>query len=217
MRRKRRMDRLGGVRISTGLECVGWPPSRPAENLSSCTCRASTVFCPAEVDEPLRSISVTSRARSFFFGNAQIRTQMINGDPWFYLVDVYRVLDIGNPSQAATHLDADEKATLTTNEGAIINGLASNTSLPTVISESGLWSLVLTSRKPEAKAFKKWLTGTVIPALWKDGGYIVGEEKVVTGEMHEDELILQAMTVLQGKAARFAIEVVAGSLCETGV
>lgn len=62
-----------------------------------------------------------------------------------------------------------------------------------VVSEQGVYDLVFQSRKPEAKAFRDWVTGTVLPAIRKDGGYTKGEEKVVTGEMSEDELVLNAM------------------------
>ena len=61
-----------------------------------------------------------------------------------------------------------------------------------IINESGLYGLILKSRKPETKAFKKWVTGTVLPTMRKDGMYIMGEEKVTTGEMSEDDLINSA-------------------------
>ena len=48
----------------------------------------------------------------------------------------------------------------------------------TIISKSGLYSLILTSRKPEAKAFKRWVTGTVLPSIRKHGGYVAGQEGV---------------------------------------
>lgn len=60
------------------------------------------------------------------------------------------------------------------------------------ISESGLYKLIMCSNKPEAKTFQDWVTKIVIPSVRKDGGYIMGEEKVTTGEMTEDELILGA-------------------------
>lgn len=66
----------------------------------------------------------------------------------------------------------------------------------TVISESGLYSLILKSRKPEAKAFKKWVTRDVLPAIRKDGGYVLGEEKVKTGGMSNEELLSRAPPVI---------------------
>ena len=74
--------------------------------------------------------------------------------PWWVLADICAVLEIGNPSDAAQRLDDDEKHTLTNVEG-IAGRQVQEINL---INESGLWSLVLTSRKPEARVFKKWLT-----------------------------------------------------------
>lgn len=94
-----------------------------------------------------------------------IRTVIIDDEPWFVAVDVCRALEIGNSSDALSRLDEDER-TLVSIEGAS-NGLPVN-----AISESGLYSLVLGSRKPEARAFKRWITHDVIPAIRKHGGYI---------------------------------------------
>ena len=83
-----------------------------------------------------------------------------DGQPWFVAADVARILEIGNPSQAMTRLDDDER-TLISNEGRDLN----------VVSEAGLYSLILGSRKPEAKAFKRWVTHEVLPAIRKHGVY----------------------------------------------
>lgn len=92
------------------------------------------------------------------------------GEPWFVAVDVCRALDIGNPTQALTRLDDDE-VTLISNEG----GREVN-----FINEPGLYSLVLGSRKPEAKAFKRWITHEVIPSIRKTGTYSAsGNQSVV--------------------------------------
>lgn len=93
------------------------------------------------------------------------RTINRDGEPWFVLADVCRALEIGNPSQAATRLDEDEKETLITNEGR------PGPQAMTIINESGLYSLILTSRKDGAKRFKKWITSEVLPSIRKTGGY----------------------------------------------
>src|SRR5690242_9049033 len=111
-------------------------------------------------------------------GAFEFRVTNRDGSPWFVLVDVCRVLEIGNPSDAARRLDDDEKSTLDNVEGGKINGLGVIGAMPTIISEAGLYSLILTSRKPQAKAFKRWVTHEVLPAIHKDGGYTSGEEKV---------------------------------------
>lgn len=75
-----------------------------------------------------------------------------------------------------------------------------------LISESGLYKLSFCSTKPQARAFTDWVTEVVLPAIRKDGGYIAGEEKVATGQMDEDELVLRAMEVLKRKVERLASE-----------
>lgn len=101
----------------------------------------------------------------------QIRTAIQGNEPWFVAVDVCRVLEIGNPSQATARLDDDEKmTTLISNEGA-----ASGKSSMAFVNEAGLYTLVLGSRKPEAKAFKRWITHEVIPEIRRHGAYLTDE------------------------------------------
>lgn len=94
------------------------------------------------------------------------------GEPWFVLVDVCRALEIANPSDAATRLDEDEKAALGITEVSS-NGVEQRREV-TAINESGLYSLILTSRKPAAKRFKKWVTSEVLPTIRKTGTYSLG-------------------------------------------
>lgn len=92
-----------------------------------------------------------------------------NGDPWFLLADVCRKVGIANPSDAATRLDDDEKMTLGISEGQ--SGVRGGPRQMTIINESGLYSLILRSNKPEAKRFRKWVTAEVIPSIRKTGGH----------------------------------------------
>lgn len=101
----------------------------------------------------------------FLFEQQAVRITDRNGNPWFVLVDVCRVLGIANSSDASSRLDDDEKS------GVAITDPHGREQDTTVINESGLYSLVLTSRKPEAKRFKKWITGEVIPSIRRTGGY----------------------------------------------
>ena len=101
------------------------------------------------------------------FGN--VRVKEIDGEPWFVAADVCKSLDINNPRQAVTKLDEDEKMTVTTNDGH--SGKLGGAQMMNVINESGLYELVLRSRKPEAKAFKRWITHEVIPDIRKHGMY----------------------------------------------
>lgn len=98
----------------------------------------------------------------------KIRTVYQNEQILFIATDVCRALDISDTSKAVSRLDADEKGT------TLIRTLGGNQKL-LVVNEYGLYNLVLASRKPEAKAFKRWITHEVIPAIRKHGGYLTGD------------------------------------------
>lgn len=83
-----------------------------------------------------------------------------DADAWFVAKDLCDVLEIGNPSQALSRLDDDEK-------GIILNDTLGGQQNMSTVNESGMYSLVMTSRKPEAKAFKKWVTSEVISSIRK--------------------------------------------------
>lgn len=99
----------------------------------------------------------------------QVRTMMIDGSPWFVAKDVCECLDINNSRQALARLDSDEKNSVILNDGTPGNPEKG------IVNEYGLYSLVLSSRKPSAKAFKRWITHEVIPAIRKHGAYMTGE------------------------------------------
>lgn len=122
----------------------------------------------------------------------RVRTTVIDGEPWFVAADVCHALDIGNPSDALNRLDDDER-TLVSIEGAS-NGKPVNG-----VNEPGLYSLVLGSRKPEAKAFKRWITHEVIPAIRKTGGYHIEE---LTGRELMAKALIEAQAVLAEKDKR---------------
>ncbi|MEN3166710.1 Bro-N domain-containing protein [Gluconobacter sp. OJB] len=100
----------------------------------------------------------------FSFESHDVRVVMRNGQPWWVLADVCRVLEIVNPARSASRLDDDEKGIHT------MNTLGGPQEV-TVINESGLYSLIFTSRKAAAKRFKKWVTSEVLPQIRKTGGY----------------------------------------------
>lgn len=95
----------------------------------------------------------------------EIRTVEIDGIVWFVAVDVCRALDIMNPTDSIKRLDEDERARF---------NLGHPYGETNIINEPGLYSLVLGSRKPEAKAFKRWITHEVIPAIRRTGRYEAG-------------------------------------------
>jgi prophage antirepressor-like protein len=101
----------------------------------------------------------------FQFESATIRTVTLNGDPWFVAKDVCEVLGFDNPRQAlSTHLDDDEK-------GVQNLDTPGGRQQVNIISESGLYTLIVRSNKPQAKPFRKWVTAEVLPAIRKTGAY----------------------------------------------
>lgn len=106
-----------------------------------------------------------TEVQQFQFGPTAVRVIDREGEPWFVAKDVCDVLEVDNTSQALSRLDEEEKNTIILNEGI-------GNPQKAIINESGLYSLVLSSRKPEAKAFKKWVTSEVLPSIRKHGGYL---------------------------------------------
>lgn len=104
----------------------------------------------------------------------QIRTQMKNGEPWFAAPDVCKALEINNSRMAADRLDPDEKMTVSLTDSHFEQ--RGGAQKMTLVNEPGLYSLVLGSRKPEAKEFKRWITHEVIPTIRKTGGYVANED-----------------------------------------
>ena len=123
----------------------------------------------------------------------QQRSIMIDGEPWFVAADVCRALQIGNPTMALTRLDEDEKAL------SNIEGLSRGNDKGNIVSEAGLYSLILRSRKPEAKAFKRWITHEVIPSIRKYGAYVT--DKVLDQMDEHPELIPEYIQRLRDENA----------------
>lgn len=97
---------------------------------------------------------------------------------WWVTADICKALSINNPSHAVYGLDDNEKSTIIINESLVNQGFSVNspgTSLG-IVNESGLYSLLFKSRKPEAKRFIKWVTGEVIPSIRKNGYYSVNQQ-----------------------------------------
>ncbi|WP_051295067.1 BRO-N domain-containing protein [Maridesulfovibrio bastinii] len=104
----------------------------------------------------------------FDFGQNVIRVhQDAKGDPWFVAKDVCEILDLKNTSMTIDPLDDDERAKLNLGRQGETN----------IISESGLYSLIFKSRKPEAKKFRKWITAEVLPALRRSGSYALNKKQ----------------------------------------
>ncbi len=108
-----------------------------------------------------------------------------DGEVWFVLKDVCKALCLTNPRQAAQRLDDDEK-------GVISSDTLGGRQSISVVSEAGLFSLILSSRKAEARRFKRWVTHEVLPTLRRTGKY----------EMHQTELLEQVVPYLHDQQLR---------------
>ncbi len=120
----------------------------------------------------------------------QVRIVEREGEPWFVGKDVATALGYANPSKAILdHVDDEDKAFQMLEVADSQNGNLVKTA---IITESGLYSLVLSSKLPTAKAFKRWITSEVIPSIRKTGGYIAGQ-----AELSPEELMAKALMVAQ--------------------
>lgn len=127
----------------------------------------------------------------FNFENHEVRSLLINSEPWFVGKDVADVLGYKNQNDALSkHVDVEDKDTI-----AIRDSISRNRNTP-IINESGLYSLVLSSKLPSAKKFKRWVTSEVLPALRKTGQYQVKE---LSGQELMAKALIEAQSVLAAK------------------
>lgn len=119
----------------------------------------------------------------------EIRSLEINNKPYFIGKEVAEILIYKEPHKAiVNHVDEDDRI-----KYPIVDELGRKQEM-WIINESGLYSLIMSSKLPSAKRFKRWVTSEVLPSIRQTGGYIAGEEN-----MTEDELVLKAMQVMQNK------------------
>ena len=129
------------------------------------------------------------------FSNAEfgeVRTLVLNNEPWFVGKDVAEVLGYSNPQKAVRdHIDDDDK---TLNESFTVNGTQG-----VLINESGLYSLILSSKLPNAKAFKRWVTSEVLPSIRKHGAYMT--ESVTEKALTDPDFLIKLATELKQERA----------------
>lgn len=138
----------------------------------------------------------------FNFRGLDVRTVLIDGEPYFVGKDVADVLGYKKPENAvANHVDEEDKTT------TLIQGTGSNYKSKTVIvNESGLYSLILSSKLPTAKKFKHWVTSEVLPAIRQHGAYMTDEKAfdVVNNKSGLADLLQQAADQLKQKDIQIA-------------
>lgn len=121
------------------------------------------------------------------FGN--VRILMRNNEPWFVAKDVCDCLEINNSRQALSRLDTDEKSSVILNDGTPGNPEKS------VVNEYGLYSLVMSSRKPEAKEFRRWITHEVLPSIRMHGAYMTSD--VLKQAIQSPDFLIQLASQLK--------------------
>lgn len=134
----------------------------------------------------------------FTFPETGQRVRVVEGpdeEPWFVARDVCDCLGLVNTTRALCELDDDEKSELSEFE--------SSGRRPLIISEPGLYSLILRSRKPRARAFKRWITHDVLPALWRTGHYSMSAPSSASTAVDADlaRLMLDRLTIIEQQIA----------------
>ena len=133
--------------------------------------------------------------QTFNFHNSPLRTLTDkNGEPWFIAKDVCNVLGLNNVGQALARLDDDEKSSITLNDGT------PGTPNKAIVSESGLYSLILASRKPEAREFQRWVTHEVLPSIRKHGIYAT--ESTIDQILADPDFGIRLLTDLKEERAK---------------
>ena len=128
----------------------------------------------------------------------EIRTVMINDEPYFVGKDVAEILGYKDSINALkSHIDEDDKM------GWQITTPSRGKQTVNIINESGLYSLILSSKLPQAKAFKRWVTSEVLPSIRKNGGYLAGQEND-TPEMIVAKALVVAQNIIKQNEQRIA-------------
>ena len=136
----------------------------------------------------------------FNFEQNEVRTVLVNDEPYFVGKDVAEILGYSKPRNAiSTHVDEEDK------QDAPIQGGLGGKQKMTIINESGLYSLILKSKLPSAKKFKRWVTSEVLPAIRKHGGYLI-PEKVEEALLNPDTIIQLATQLKEERTGRLIAE-----------
>lgn len=136
--------------------------------------------------------------KEFLFNDQQVRTVVRDGEPWFVGKDVAIVLGYGNTKDALlSHIDEEDRAILQRSENATFE--IPNRGL-TIINESGLYSLIVSSKLPTAKEFKRWVTSEVLPTIRKHGAYM--DMDVIEKALTNPDFIIQMATTLKEEKQR---------------
>lgn len=130
----------------------------------------------------------------FNFDGAQVRVVTIDGEPWFVLADLARVLDIAAPARLAARLDEGVRQTHTLSTPGGPQAM-------TVVSEAGMYEVVIRSDKPDAARFRRWITAEVLPTIRRTGSY---GTPALTGPELLARAVIEAQAMIQAREAQVA-------------
>lgn len=141
---------------------------------------------------------MSTNLQTWSYENSEIRTVEKDGEPWWVLADVCKVLELSSPHKVADRLEADEKGR---NLIPTLGGMQEMTT----VNESGLYAVILRSDKPQAKPFRRWVTSEVLPSIRKHGAYMTDQtlEQALTSP---DFLIQLATQLKEEKEQRKQLE-----------
>lgn len=129
----------------------------------------------------------------------KVRTVIKDGEPWFVGKDVAEILEYSNTRDAILrHVDSEDKTTVVISDGG-----SNYKSKTTIINESGFYSLVLSSKMPKAKEFRRWVTSHILPTIRRTGGYVANEDMFIENylpfldEPYQNLFRLQMMAINQ--------------------
>lgn len=141
---------------------------------------------------------MTSNIQPFTYEDHTVRVVTIDGEPWFVLADLCKVLDLAKPSRVAMRIADDMR-------GAHLMSTPGGDQEMTIVSEAGMYEVIIRSDKPEAAAFRRWVTSEVLPSIRKHGGYLT-DQKIEEIISNPDTIIQLATKLKSERAKRAALE-----------
>lgn len=135
-----------------------------------------------------------NQLQNFNFNNLQVRTIIIDKEPWFVVADVAKIIEATNPTDLAKLVDDEDKSRQSLGSGSPKN----------IINESGLYQILIRSNNQNAKPFRKWVTREVLPSIRKHGAYMTSQ--TIENTLSDPDFIIRLATELKEERAARAIE-----------
>lgn len=136
---------------------------------------------------------MNTNLQTWNYESSEVRTIQKNGEPWWVLADVCKVLELSSPHKVADRLEADEK-------GRNLIPTLGGVQEMTTINESGLYAVILRSDKPQAKPFRRWVTNEVLPTIRKHGAYMT--EQTLERALTSPDFLIELATQLKAEQAQ---------------